>query len=321
MTDKKEEKTSKPKKKWFRKTLKWLLGIFVFLILIVAGGIYYAYNYWNWQGTVRQLVHQYGSEAVGTSVNIGNINLSLKNGAGSVNNITVANPSNYSQKYIIELDGVSVAVNKDSITKLIKELAQKTGPKTKTVVINEIKVEKPAVTYEFLTLNRTNVDDILANIKKNTAPSAEKKETPKADAVSYNVAIKKVVVANGVATVAANLLGASQSLKLNLPTITINNLGTEKQGITIEDGLARIFQEILKTTSSVVSKADLSGLMGGVANLANGAAENAQAAAGAAVDGAKNAAATATDGAKNAVQGVTDGVKGLTDGVGNLFSK
>ena len=318
--EKEEVKKNKPKKKWFRKILKWFFGLIVLLVVVVAGGIYYAYNHWNWQGTVRQLVHQYGSEAVGTSVNIGNIDLSLQDGKGSIGNIKVANPDGYSQKYVIDLEGVSVAVNKDSITKLIKELAHGDGPKTKTVVINEIHVNQPAVVYEFLTLNRTNVDDILANIKKNTASTkAEPQEPAKADGITYNVAIKKVVVANGKATVAANLLGAGQSLSLSLPTITISDLGTEKQGITIEEGLARIFQEILKTTANVVSNADLSSLMGGVGNLAGAAVDGATNAAGAAVDGAASAAGVAVDGASAAVGGVTDGVKGIADGVGGLF--
>ncbi|MBR1840951.1 MAG: hypothetical protein IJ778_02350 [Alphaproteobacteria bacterium] len=120
------------------------------------------------------------------------------------------------------------------------------------------------------------------------------------------------MIAKGSATVAASLLGVSQSLSLNLPTITITNLGTEKQGITIEDGIARIFKEILKTTINVVSKADLNGLLGGVGNLAGAAVEGAGKTAEAVVGGAGKAAGAAVD-------GVAGGVKGITEGVGGLF--
>ena len=308
-----EKKADKPKKKWGRKILKWLILGVLGLIILIAGGIYYIYNCYDWQSVVRDLVHKHGSAVVGTDVNVGSINLSLKDGKGGVSNITVANPKGYSQDYIIKLGNVSVSVDKESVIKLAKETAQKTGPKVKTVIINEIRVSKPEVTYELMNLNRSNSDDIMANIKKNTASTAKqpKKTETKSD-TEYKVAIKKVVVANGTATVAANLLGASQSLSLNLPTITINNLGTEKQGITIEDGLARIFQEILKTTTSVVSKADLSGVLGGVKDLAGTAVGTAGKAAGAAVGTAGKAAGAATE-------GVAKGVKGLTDSVGSLF--
>ncbi|MBQ8482336.1 MAG: hypothetical protein IJ532_07375 [Alphaproteobacteria bacterium] len=308
-----EKKETKTKKKWIRKTLKWLISGIIGLIILIAGGIYYAYNYYDWQSIVRNIVHQQGSAVVGTDVNIGTIKLSLKDGNGSVSNITVANPKGYSQDYIIKLGDVAVSVDKESVIKLAKETAQKTGSKIKTVVINEIRVSKPEVTYELMNLNKSNSDDIMANIKKNTASSSKQPEKKKAESdVEYKVAIKKVTVANGKATVAANLLGASQSLSLDLPTITISNLGTEKQGITIEDGLARIFQEILKTTTSVVSKADLSGILGGVGDLAGAAVDTAGKAAGAAVDTAGKAAGAATE-------GVSKGVKGLTDSVGSLF--
>ena len=308
--EKNEKKTSK---KFIRKTIKWLVYGIVGLVVLLVGGIYYLYNHYDWQSIVRDLVHQHGSAVVGTDVNIGNITLSLTDGHGSISNITVANPKGYSQDYIIKLGNVSVNVDKDSIIKLAKETAQKSGPKVKTVVINEIRVNKPEVTYELMNLNRSNSDDIMKNIKKNTASGAKQKQEPtKESDVQYNVAIKKVIIADGSATVAANMLGASQSLSLNLPTITINNLGTEKQGITIEDGLARIFQEILKTTTSVVSKADLSSILGGVGDLAGAAVDTAGKAAGAAVDTAGKAAGAATE-------GVSKGVKGITDGIGGLF--
>lgn len=297
------------KNHWFKKTLKWILGLVVLLIVAIVGAGYYFYNYYDWQGIVRKLVHQHGTQVVGTDVNIGRINLSLFNGRGSVSNITVANWTGYSQDNIIKLGDVTVSVDVDSVKKLAQEVAQNSGSKTKTVVINEIRVNKPEVAYELMNLHRTNAADIMASIQKNTAAS-KSKPTPekKADDITYNVAIKKVVIADGVATVAANMLGASQSLSLNLPTITINNLGTEKQGITIEDGLARIFQEILKTTTNVVAKADLSSILGGI----NGVKD-------AALNTASDVTTSATQGAGKAVDGVSKGVKGLTEGVGGLF--
>lgn len=301
---------TKRKSKWLRKTFKWFFLLLLLLIFIIIGGVYYVIHYFDWQSKVRELVHTYGSQAVGTDVNIGRIDVSLENGNGSVSNITVANPKGYSQEYIIKLGNVAVNVDKNSVVKIIKETAKKSGSKVKTVVINEIRVEKPEVTYELMNLKQNNADDILANIKKNTASSAKTKtpEIKDKDATQYNVAIKKVVVTGGEATVAANLLGASQSLSLSLPTITISNLGTEKQGISIEDGLARVFQEILKTTVNVVSKADLSSLLGGVSGLATGA-----------VDAATGAVGTAAETAGKAVDGVTDGVKNIGNGIGGLF--
>lgn len=303
----------KKKSKWLRKTFKWLLLLMIILVILIVGGVYYVIHYLDWQSKVQELVHIYGSQVVGTDVNIGHIDISLKNGNGAVSNITVANPTGYGQNYIINLGNVAVSLDKDSVMKVISETAKKSGPKVKTVVINEVRISKPEVTYELMNLNRNNADDILANIKQNTATSAKKEPKPEnPDAPQYNVAIKKVVIEDGTATVAAGLLGVSKSLSLNLPTITIKDLGTPKQGVSIEAGLARVFQEILKTTVNAVKNVDLSGLLGGVGDLATGAAD-------AATDVAKGAAGAATDAAGAAVNGVTDGVKNLGNGIGGLF--
>ncbi len=314
------EKENQPKKKskWLRKTFKWLIGAIVLLLVLIIGGAYWAYNYFDWHSKVRQMVHIYGSQVVGTDVNIGRIDVSLKDGRGSVSDITVGNPNGYSKDLIINLGTAAVKVDVESVKKALMETAKKTGPKVKTIVIDEVRISKPEVTYELMNLNRNNANDVMANIKKNTASSAKKEEPKPADkdAVQYNVAIKKVVVEDGTATVAAGLLGVSKSLSVPLPTVTINNVGTEKQGITIGDGLARVFQEILKTTVSAVSKVDLSELLGGVGDLANGAVN-------AATDAAKGAAGAATDVAGKAAQGASDavsgGVKSVSDGIGNLF--
>lgn len=312
------------KKKSGFKLIKWLAAGVVGLIVLTAGAVYCIYNYYDWQSLVRELVHKQGTAAVGTDVRIGKIELSLKDGNGSVKNITVANPKGYTKDHIIRLGGIAVSVDKDSIVKTIKETAQKTGSKTKTIVINEIVVDKPEVTYELMNLNKNNVSDILQNIKRNTAstPKQTTKQSTKSDII-YKVAIKKVVVANGKATVAANLLGTSESLSLNLPTININNLGTEKQSITIQEGLARIFQEILKTTANAVSKVDLKSIVGNVGDLANAATDTAEKAAQAAANTAGKAvdevAGTAGKAANAAAEGVTKGVKGLSDSVGGLF--
>lgn len=319
-----EKENTKKKSKWFRKTFKWLIISIVLLLILAVGGIYWAYNYYDWHSKVRHMVHIYGSQVVGTDVNIGRIDISLKDGHGSVSDITVGNPNGYSKDLIINLGKVAVQVNKDSLIKAIKETAQKSGPKVKTIIIDEVRITKPEVTYELMNLNRNNANDVLGNIQKNTASSAKEEPKPQdKDAVQYNVAVKKVVVENGTATVAAGLLGVSKSLSVPLPTITINNVGTDKQGVTIGNGLARLFQEILKNTVNSVAKIDLSELLGNVGDLATGAVGMATDAAGAAVDTAGKAAGAAVDTAGKAASGAVDavsgGVKGISDSVGGLF--
>lgn len=270
--------------------------ILLAFILLLIGGVYFALNT-DWQSIVRSLVHKYGSQVVGTSVDIGKIDLSLLDGKGAVSNITVANPKGYSSDYIIKLGNVSVNVDINSITK-------------NTIIIKEIRVDKPEITYEMLTLKQNNVNDILANIQKNTAskPSETTEAEPKEKSTGKQVAIKKVVIADGVVSVVSNMIGSSQSMSVNLPTVTINDIGSEKQGVTIEDGIARVFKEILNSTKNIVASIDISKIAGSVNDLANNA-----------VEGASDAVKGAGKAVGDATKGVSDSVKNLTDGVGGLF--
>lgn len=298
MTDKTDEKSKE--QNGFLKCcgkilhLKLRYKILLILALLICGGVWYVLHT-DWQSVVRSLVHKYGSEAVGTDVSIGKINLSLLDGKGGVSDIEVANPKGYSSENIIRLGNVSVSVDIKSLSK-------------NTIVINEIRVDKPEVTYEILDLQHNNVKDILANLQKNSSSTAETKSTETDSSSSKQVAIKKVTISGGAVTVMSNLLGGTQSLSANLPTINIKNIGSENQGVSIEDGLSRIFKELLNSTTKIVSGMDLSSLTGSLKDVASGAAETAE-------DAAKGVG----EAAKSVGSGVTDGLKSVGDGVGSLF--
>ena len=78
------------------------------LVLIVVGVYFFAPSL---ESIVQKVVHKYGSEITGTDVNLKGFKLSLTNGEGTISEITVANPKNYSSPYIFQLGEISVKVN------------------------------------------------------------------------------------------------------------------------------------------------------------------------------------------------------------------
>ena len=105
--------------------------IFLGALVIIIGAAYYLTP--SLESIVKTLVNKYGSEITGTEVKLEGFNLSLTNGEGSISGLTVANPQNYKSPYIISLGGVSVKIDLKSLT-------------TDTIIINEIKVDKPVIT-------------------------------------------------------------------------------------------------------------------------------------------------------------------------------
>ncbi len=137
---------------------------------------------------VKKVVNKYGSEITGTEVSLQGFSLSPFSGAVSIKGLNVANPANYKSANLLSLGGVSVKIDMKSLS-------------GNTIVVEDITVEKPVITYEMLSLTQNNIKQLQANIAKNTASAAdtkaaEPKEEPKAksEGVSKQVIIRKVTV-------------------------------------------------------------------------------------------------------------------------------
>lgn len=292
------------KKHPVRRFFKWLFSLLLLAVIIVVGAAYYFYNFTDWKGCVRDLIHKYGSQAIGTSVDISDLDVSLQHINGGISNITIANPKGYKQQHLLKLGKLCVDVNKESLLKALKEAVMKSGPQVKTIVIDEIIIDNPQVTYELLDLQRNNVDDILAQFGSADKSSTAEPEDP--NAVKYNVAIKKVYINDGVATVAASAIGVSQSLSLNLPTITISDLGAESQGISFEAGLTKVVQAIMRATRDAVAQVDLQKWL-----VENGSF---------AKDAVRNVTSSATEATGGVVDSIGNGIKSVSEGVSGLFN-
>lgn len=201
---------------------------------------------------VKKVVHKYGSEITGTSVNLKNFDIKLSTGEANVKKITVANPKGYKSKNLFSLEGISVKLNISSLTE-------------DTIIIENILIDKPVVTYEMLSLTQNNVSDILQNIQQNTAKNqkddttAQEKDANTKES-DKKVIIKNLIVQNGQVELMAGLNEAKQPIILPLPTIKLQNIGQEKKGASIEDALSTTIEKVLKTTMQTVTTSGLKDL-------------------------------------------------------------
>lgn len=260
------------------KFVKYTLLTLVALVIValVAGWLYL-------EPLVKGVVHKYGTQIVGTEVNLGGFMFNPLKGEVSVSGLTVANPAGYSTPHLLSLGNVSVKVNPKSLF-------------TDTIVVENVSVSKPAITYEMPDFTTSNVMQIQQNVAKNTA-SEEKAEAAEAKAsatadkgASKNVIIRHVLVEGGSLSAVTPLQKDGNALTLNMPAIEITGIGEEKKGITISESITTIFNKILFNATSVVTKA-----LGDVKDMARNAAN-------AALENAKNAG-------EDAAKGLLDSVK------------
>ncbi len=196
---------------------------------------------------VKKLVNKYGSQVTGTEVNLGGFNLSLTNGTGKISSLTVGNPKGYKSANIISLGEVSVKVNLKSLT-------------TDTIIIDEINVKKPIITYEMLSLTQNNIKELQNNISNNTASAAkeEKAEAAKGEeGASKKVVIKVININDGEIQAVTSVPGGSAEVKL--PNIQLTGIGEDKQnsGENIAVTISKILNKVLATASETVVKSGL----------------------------------------------------------------
>lgn len=222
-----------------------------YIVLGVLVAVFAAFYYFtpSLETIVKKVVNKYGSEITGTDVNLNGFKLGLTTGEGRINQITVANPKNYASPYIFNLEEIYVKVDLKSLTK-------------DTIVIEKIAINKPIITYEMLSLTQNNISEIQKNIAKNTSSTQPKENTEnkvenKKEQSSKKVVIKELVVSDGEIQAVANINGKASGLNVNLPTISMKNIGEEQKGASISTTISKVLNNILHTASKTVVESQL----------------------------------------------------------------
>ena len=215
--------------------MKKILIVLAIILLIIAGGVFYLVH--NLEGIVKNAVTKYGSPITGTEVKLGGFHISPFNGDIKLSNITIGNPKEYAQPYVISIEKVSAKVDIKSITKPV-------------IVINHIQVDKPQITYELRNVTYNNISDLLKNIMGGNKPKADssKKDSGK------KVVVDLVNVDDGKVNLAASVAGQGAAAGIPLPAIKITDIGRDKgkTGTSLAETVSIIIKKILTASYQAV---------------------------------------------------------------------
>lgn len=202
---------------------------------------------------VKKVVNKYGTEITGTEVRLEGFSFFPFNGQLAIKGLTVANPANYKSPYLLSLGGVSVKIDVKSLT-------------TNTIVVEDITIDQPAITYEMLSLTQNNIKQLQDNIAKHTAaPASSKakkssKAAPETSGAQKQVLIRKVTVNAGELKAVSNVPGDNGLIDVKLPEIVLTDIGGQKKGESITASVTKILNKILATASQTVVKSGLGDL-------------------------------------------------------------
>ncbi len=221
---------------------KIFIGIGLLAVFIIGVGIYVASNLGS---IVKAAIEEYGSQAAGAPVTVGSVDIELDQGSAAIHTLSLGNPPGFNASSAFDMGRISVTLAPD----------WKQGD---TIVIDEIMVDKPKVTYE-LAEQGSNFDILKANMQKaagdssKTGSDAQSKESQSKESQSkeskVSVIINNFRLQNGEIAATAPILGG-KTLSLPLPNLHLTDIGKDKGGI----GPDEVAQKILSALESNVTK-------------------------------------------------------------------
>ena len=180
---------------------KILIGVGLVVVLLGGGAILFLSNL---DGLVKTAIETYGSEAVGSQVSVGSVEINLTEGSVAIYDFSVANPAGFSDQLMMSFSEVSVAIDIATIGDPI-------------IVINSIVAREPYVLYESAN-GTTNVDAVSARF---AGDEEEVMPEDAADESTVELSIASILIEN----IEAQMAGEGvPDLSINLGDINLQNL-------------------------------------------------------------------------------------------------
>jgi len=224
--------------------LKRALIALVALLLLAGGAVFLAYNYLD--VVVKWAFEHYGPDVTGVSVKLREVQISPRNGKGSVRALEIGNPPGFSAAAAARFGEIRLQVDPATIT-------------TPVIVIRELTVDAALVTYEKAG-KATNLEAIQRNIDAyvkragadEAAEAGSKTGSPKRRFIVERLTLR------GAKVTMTNPALRGQGITFDLPDITLRDVGKRQNGVTASE-LANIVANALiqRIAQKVLTNADL----------------------------------------------------------------
>jgi uncharacterized protein involved in outer membrane biogenesis len=271
------------------KKLLLIGGVLIVVVIAGLGGV--AYYIWsNLDSLIKTAIEEVGTRATQTQVKLDGVKVSPTSGSGKLSGLTIANPKDFKTPSAFKLGEISLALDTNTVM-------------SNTIVVKEVVIAAPQVTYELSNSGGSNIQAIQRNIdsfvKQYGGTGASTQPAAKSDPASEKkLVIENLYVRGGKVEVSASALGG-KTVPANLPDIHLKDLGKSKGGATPAEIADQIIDAIGNNATKAVASLNLDALKGA----AGQALQNMQQGTGGATDAAKKA----TEGAGGALRNLLPG--------------
>ncbi|WP_461208388.1 hypothetical protein [Desulfocurvus sp. DL9XJH121] len=213
------------------------------LVLLVAGVIVATVMSIN--PIVEKAVNTFGPDLLGAKVHLDKSDLSIFSGQGTLSGLFVGNPKGYETESALRLGSVSVAVDKASLA-------------TDRIVINDITVTAPKITYE-LAGRVSNLQALANNVAgvadREGAAEASRGQAGKEEPGSkQKIQIDNLLIAGGEISLSVKGLGG-KAMTVALPDIRLTGIGKDEKGTSPAEAFAQVMAAVSKSAGGAATGA------------------------------------------------------------------
>ena len=232
------------------KKIFWIVGGIVAVIVVVVAGAF-VFLVSNLDSIVKTAIEEVGSDVTKVKVSLGKADISIRSGTAALTGLTVGNPQGFKTDYAFQLGAVSVALDTASVGK-------------QPIVIKEVRITAPKVTYEMNAQGGSNVDAIKKNVDASTGGGKAKGgasggggKKPSDDA---KLIIEHVYITGGEVGVSADFLGG-RKMGAQLPAIHLTDIGKKGGGASPAEVAEQIMAALTQNSAKAVAGLNLQNLI------------------------------------------------------------
>ena len=203
---------------------KMALGAVLVLVVTFGFGIYYVLS--GLDGMVKTAIETYGSQATQTAVQVGSVQIVLKDGSGAIRGLTVGNPQGSTAPQAFSLGEITTQIDLKSLSEEV-------------TVIEHITVRAPEIFFELNESGKNNLGELKQNLSSSASETSASSSASKSSDAESKIIIRKLLFTDG--NIQARVVPLDKNYELKLPKIEMNNLGG-KNGATP----AQIADQVLK---------------------------------------------------------------------------
>ncbi len=215
------------------------ISVAVLAVIFVAGVIYILSSL---NSIVAAAIEKYGSQATQTPVRVSSVKIDLKAGSGAVEQLSVGNPNGFSEPNIFTLGGIGTRLNVASIGE-------------DPIVIEEIRIDSPAVFYEINQAGASNIKELQKNVEQSSSGGGQT-AAETSESSGPKLVIRKLIIEGG--TIDAKVAALKdKALSAELPRIQLKDIGEKSGGATGTEVARQVIDAIIAKVGPAVANLGL----------------------------------------------------------------